>query len=174
MSPRKVLVVDDSCYSGRAIDLARERLKVFADDYEFVYAAVYGRTDSLEKIDCCLEIVDGKRVWQWNYLNHSMARTACFDLDGVLCVDPTPEENDDGPKYLDFIKNAAPLYIPNYKIRAIVTSRLEKYRAQTEAWLRKHGVQYDELVMLDLPTAEERRRQNCHARFKSDAYKERS
>ena len=171
--PRKVLVVDDSCYSGRAIDLARERLKVFADDYEFVYAAVYGRTDSLEKIDCCLEVVDGKRVWQWNYLNHSMARTACFDLDGVLCVDPTPEENDDGPKYLDFIKNAAPLYIPNYKIRAIVTSRLEKYRAQTEAWLRKHGVQYDELVMLDLPTAEERRRQNCHARFKADAYKER-
>lgn len=173
VSPRKVLVVDDSCYSGRAIDLARERLKVFADDYEFVYAAVYGRTDSLEKIDCCLEVVDGKRVWQWNYLNHSMARTACFDLDGVLCVDPTPEENDDGPKYLDFIKNAAPLYIPNYKIRAIVTSRLEKYRAQTEAWLRKHGVQYDELVMLDLPTAEERRRQNCHARFKADAYKER-
>lgn len=173
-TPRKVLVVDDSCYSGRAMDLARERLKALSGGYEFIYVVVYGRTDSLEKIDCCLEIVDGKRVWQWNYLNHSVARTACFDLDGVLCVDPTPEENDDGPKYLNFIKHAAPLYIPSYKIRAIVTSRLEKYRSVTEAWLQEHGVQYEELVMLNLPTAEERRRQNCHARFKADAYKARS
>ncbi len=173
IEPRKVLIVDDSCYSGRAMDLARERLKPIADKYEFVYTVVYGRTESLEKIDCCLEVVNGNRVWQWNYLNHAVAQTACFDMDGVLCVDPAPEENDDGVKYLNFIKTAAPLYIPSYKIRAIVTSRLEKYRSATEAWLREHGVQYDELVMLDLPTAEERRRQNCHATFKAEAYKNR-
>ncbi len=173
IEPRKVLIVDDSCYSGRAMDLARERLKPIADKYEFVYAAVYGRTESLEKIDCCLEVADGKRVWQWNYLNHAVAQTACFDMDGVLCVDPTPEENDDGAKYLNFIKNAKPLYIPSYKIRAIVTSRLEKYREPTETWLREHGVQYDELVMLNMATAEERRRANCHAAFKAEAYKAR-
>lgn len=171
---RKVLVVDDSCYSGRAIDTARERLAALAGKYEFVYAAVYGRTASLDKVDCCLEIVDGKRVWQWNYLNHSIAQAACFDMDGVLCVDPTPEENDDGPKYLNFIKNTAPLYIPTYKIRAVVTSRLEKYREATEAWLREHGVQYDELVMLNMATAEERRQANCHAKFKAEAYKKRT
>ena len=95
-------------------------------------------------------------------------------MDGVLCVDPDPEENDDGPKYLNFIKTAAPLYIPSYKIRAIVTSRLVKYRAATEAWLRENGGQYAALVMLDLPTAEERRSQNCHATFKADAYKKRT
>ena len=170
---RKILVVDDSCFNGRAMDVARERLKGFSGAYEFVYTAVYGRTESLKKIDFCLEVVDGRRVWQWNYLNHVMAESACFDMDGVLCVDPTPEENDDGPKYSDFIKNAKPLYIPNYKIRTIVTSRLEKYRSATEAWLREHGVCYDELVMLDLPTAEERRRQGCHAEFKAEAYKAR-
>lgn len=173
IEPRKVLIVDDSCYSGRAMDLARERLNPIADKYEFVYAAVYGRTESLEKIDCCLEVVNGKRVWQWNYLNHAVAQTACFDMDGVLCVDPAPEENDDGAKYLNFIKNAKPLYIPSYKIRAIVTSRLEKYREPTETWLREHGVQYDELVMLSMATAEERRRANCHAAFKAEAYKAR-
>lgn len=27
----------------------------------------------------------------------------CFDLDGVFCVDPTWEENDDGEKYRKFI-----------------------------------------------------------------------
>lgn len=171
---RKVLVVDDSCFNGRAIGKAKERLAPLAGKYEFVYAAVYGRTESLAKVDYCLEIVNGKRVWQWNYLNHSIAQAACFDMDGVLCVDPTPEENDDGPKYLNFIKNAAPLYIPTYKIRAVVTSRLEKYREATEAWLREHGIEYDELVMLDMATAEERRQANCHAKFKAEEYAKRA
>lgn len=173
MSIRKVLVVDDSCFSGSALARTKERLKAVAGKYEFVFAAVYGRTESADKLDCCLELVDGRRVWQWNYLNHSLAGSACFDMDGVLCADPTPEENDDGAKYLNFIKNAKPLYIPSYKIRAIVTSRLEKYREPTETWLREHGVQYDELVMLNMATAEERRRANCHAAFKAEAYKAR-
>jgi uncharacterized HAD superfamily protein len=53
----------------------------------------------------------------------------------VLCADPLPEQNDDGEKYIDFILNAPPLFIPGSKIGTIVTSRLEKYRIQTETWL---------------------------------------
>jgi hypothetical protein len=37
-------------------------------------------------------------------------------------------------KYI-FILNAPPLFIPGSKIGTIVTSRLEKYRIQTETWL---------------------------------------
>jgi uncharacterized HAD superfamily protein len=33
---------------------------------------------------------------------------------------------------------------------------LEKYRVETEAWLKQHGVKYKELIMLDLPSAKER------------------
>ena len=110
------------------------------------------------------------RVFQWNYLNHVFLKEAAFDIDGVLCVDPTREENDDGPKYKNFILNARPLFIPKHKIPYIITSRLEQYRPETEEWLRKNNVQYDHLIMLSGYTAEERRKLNLHARFKAAQY----
>lgn len=167
---KNILVVDDSIFSGTEMSRVREKLSGFTD-YNFKYMAVYARTESKDKVDVYLEIVDGRRVWQWNYLNHSIAGVACFDMDGVLCVDPTDDQNDDGDKYVDFIKNAKPLYIPKYKIRAIVTCRLEKYRKFTEEWLAENGVKYDELIMLDLPSAAERRKLGCHADFKAEVYK---
>ncbi|MGB3626238.1 MAG: glycosyltransferase, partial [Henriciella sp.] len=77
---------------------------------------------------------------------------------------------DDGPKYIDFLLNAEPLFIPQKEISAIVTSRLEKYRPETESWLAAHNVAYKELIMLDLPSAAERRRLRAHAPFKAEVY----
>lgn len=94
-----------------------------------------------------------------------------MDIDGVLCVDPTPEENDDGPRYREFLLNAQPLFIPRTEVGTLVTSRLEKYRPETMAWLKKNHVKYDKLVMLDLPNKEARQRANCHASFKAKEYK---
>jgi uncharacterized HAD superfamily protein len=93
-----------------------------------------------------------------------------MDMDGVLCIDPTHEQNDDGKKYIRFIENAKPLYIPSYKIYAIVTSRLEKYRNKTEEWLKINNVHYEYLYMLDLPNAQVRRQMKIHAAFKAEIY----
>ena len=122
-------------------------------------------------IDYFFEEVESPRMFQWNYLNHVISEKCCFDIDGVLCVDPTNEENDDGEKYINFIKNAKPLFIPQYKIYSLVTSRLEKYRDVTEEWLKKNGVKYENLYMLNCATAEERRQKNLHAKFKAEIYK---
>ena len=168
---KNVLVIDDSVFNGREMGRTRQKLASFADKYSFIFATVYVKPDSEDKVDVWLERVATPRIWQWNYLNHGIAQKACFDMDGVLCVDPTPEENDDGEKYLEFIAKTKPLYIPTYEINAIVTSRLEKYREPTEKWLKDHGVKYKQLIMLDLPTAEERRKLGCHAKFKAEIYK---
>ena len=64
------------------------------------------------------------------------------------------------------------MYIPGAKIGTIVTSRLEKYRKETEAWLDANKVKYDKLVMLDLPNKEARQKANNHAGHKADTYKE--
>lgn len=97
---------------------------------------------------------------------------ACFDIDGVLCVDPTDDQNDDGPRYRDFILNADPLFIPKCKVGTLVTSRLEKYRKETEVWLKKNHVQYNKLVMLDLPDMKARQKANNHAVHKANTYKQ--
>jgi uncharacterized HAD superfamily protein len=85
-------------------------------------------------------------------------------------VDPTDEQNDDGEKYINFILNAQPLWLPKFSIGALVTSRLEKYRSYTEKCLSDHNIQYQNLIMLNLPNKEARMRQNAHAPFKAEIF----
>lgn len=170
---KHVLVVDDSVYSGTAMEKAKIRLQEKGQIMSHLYCAVYSAARANNVVDFYFEYLPTPRAFQWNYKNHFITTKSCFDIDGVLCVDPTHNENDDGDKYKMFIANAKPLFIPKYKISCLVTSRLEKYRSETEAWLQKHDVDYGELIMLDLPNAKERRAQQIHARFKANIFKER-
>jgi uncharacterized HAD superfamily protein/hypoxanthine phosphoribosyltransferase len=167
-----ILVVDDSLWSGGSMQKARNRImETKCPNLKIIYTAVYVIPGNEKLVDIALTTLAGPRMFQWNYMNHEYIEKACFDIDGVLCVDPTEEENDDGEKYRNFILNARPLYIPHYKIYALVTSRLEKYRKETEDWCAKNNIQYEHLYMLDLPSKEERIRLNAHAKFKAEIYK---
>jgi uncharacterized HAD superfamily protein/hypoxanthine phosphoribosyltransferase len=167
---KKVLVVDDSVSSGAAMDKVKDSLKGLNDQFSFSYCAVYMVPGKEKTVDYFFEMVPLPRYFQWNIMNHTTLEKACFDIDGVLCVDPTEEQNDDGPIYTDFVLNAPPLFIPGSKIGTIVTSRLEKYRKETEIWLKKYNVKYNELVMLDLPNKEARQKANSHAVHKAKTF----
>ncbi len=167
---RKVLVVDDSIASGSAMKECKETLKHLERKFEIKYCAIYVVPGKEKMVDYYFESVPTPRYFQWNILNHTTLEKACFDIDGVLCADPTPEQNDDGEKYIDFILNAPPLFIPGSKIGTIVTSRLEKYRNETETWLKANNIKYNDLVMLDLPDMAARQRANNHGEHKAKAY----
>jgi len=53
----------------------------------------------------------------------------------------------------------------------IVTSRLEKYRPETEEWLKLNMVKYKQLIMLDMKSKEERVQANVHSKNKALIYK---
>lgn len=167
---KKILVVDDSIASGAAMVEVKESLKHLETEFDIKYCAVYVIPGKEKMVDYFFEVVPLPRYFQWNILNHTTLEKACFDIDGVLCADPLPEQNDDGEKYIDFILNAPPLFIPGSKIGTIVTSRLEKYRKETETWLAANNIKYNELVMLDLPNMEARQRANSHGDHKAKAY----
>ncbi len=167
---KKILVVDDSIASGSAMMECKESLKHLDSQFSISYCAVYVIPGKEKMVDYYFEVVPLPRYFQWNIFNHSTLEKACFDIDGVLCVDPAPEQNDDGEKYTEFVLNAPPLFIPGSKIGTIVTSRLEKYRKETETWLTANKVKYNELVMLDLPDMEARQKANSHAEHKAKAY----
>ena len=167
---KKILVVDDSIASGAAMRKVKSQLREFEADYQLEYCVVYGVPGKEKQVDLCLELVPTPRYFQWNLFNHTSLEKACFDIDGVLCVDPTPEQNDDGPNYRNFLLNAQPLYVPGSKIGTLVTSRLEKYRKETINWLEQNGIRYDRLVMLDLPDAAARQRANNHGKHKAQEY----
>jgi uncharacterized HAD superfamily protein/hypoxanthine phosphoribosyltransferase len=167
---KKILVVDDSVASGAALQECRENLKELSSQFDIKYCAVYVIPGKEKSVDYFFEVVPLPRYFQWNILNHTTLEKACFDIDGVLCADPLPEQNDDGVKYIDFILNAPPLFIPGSRIGTIVTSRLEKYRKETETWLQANNVKYNDLVMLDLPDMAARQRANNHGDHKAKAY----
>lgn len=170
---KNILFIDDSVNFGAQTKIIKEKVAAAGLDkkYNIKYAAIYYSTDESKSfVDIALARVLQPRLFQWNYLNHSILPETAWDIDGLLCVDPTDEENDDGENYVNFLQNAKPLHIPNYEIGALVTSRLEKYRPETEQWMRDNGVKYKKLYMLNVGTAEERRKLGLHAKFKSEIF----
>lgn len=168
---RKVLVVDDSVDTGNQMKRTRSRLERAELPHKLLYAAVYVSSRGRGLVDFWCEVVEPPRIFEWNMMHHGYLPVCCVDIDGVLCRDPTPLENDDGDRYKDFITNVKPLVIPTRKIGWLVTCRLEKYRGLTEAWLTKYGIEYSRLVMMDFPDMKTRLASGSHASFKAEIYK---
>lgn len=172
--PRHVLVVDDSICSGSAMQKVKASLAAAALPHRVSYAAVYmapeARLDG--HVDLYREIVPMPRVFEWNLMHGTVLTNSCMDIDGVLCLDPTDEQNDDGPEYLTFLRDTPALLLPTAPVGWLVTSRLEKYRAQTVEWLARHKVQYGDLRMMQYPDMAARRAARAYARFKSEIYLE--
>lgn len=167
-----ILVVDDSIDSGRSLLTTKELIEKTDRRLKVTYCAIYATPRATKIADVYLEVIPQPRFFEWNILHRPFLSNCCLDIDGVLCMDPTDEENDDGGVYKNYLINARPLVIPSYPIGSLVTSRLEKYRKETEMWLKNHGVLYESLLMLDLPDAATRRRLGCHAAFKADIYRQ--
>ncbi|BCM16837.1 phosphoribosyltransferase [Mesorhizobium sp. J8] len=168
---RKILIIDDSIIGGTAMRNAREKIAASGIEGDFIFAAVFGLSLQHEETDIVFEAVPHPRMFQWNFMHHVFLEQCCVDIDGVLCLDPAEDENDDGPAYEKFLAEARPLLGPTRKIGWLVTSRLEKYRKLTEAWLAGHNIRYDHLIMLDLPNKAERQRLGAHGSFKAEFYR---
>jgi uncharacterized HAD superfamily protein len=166
----KVLIIDDSIMSGASLKNAINSLPKFLV-HKSRTLAIYSDRKERSDVDIFFEVVESPRVFEWNLFHRNLMASACLDIDGVLCHDPSDRENDDGEMYLRFLDYAKPLMIPTYKVHSLVTNRLEKYRVQTERWLEKHGVDYEYLIMLDLPSKEERQKMNSYAVHKSTYFK---
>lgn len=167
---KTALIVEDSSNTGNSIIEAREKLSAITF-VKKIFLSVYVTKAAIDKVDIYFRKIEQPRVFEWNFMHSDDLIHACVDIDGVLCMDPTYEENDDGEKYIKFILMAIPRYIPTKKIGWIVTSRLEKYRKETEKWLEKNGIEYGQLIMMNLETAQERRELNNHAEYKANIYK---
>ncbi len=105
----RVLLVDDSCNKGRAMAQA---VKLLPKGCKVTRLAVFGpyQVDPSSVCDIWFETVHGPRAFAWNMTKHIRLPRWGFDFDGVLCRDNTKAENDDGPRYAEFLRNAEPLF----------------------------------------------------------------
>lgn len=174
----KVLVLDDTVFRGRSMNVAKEKLKPFRDKYQFIYAAVYLEGRGSDVIDFWLEDVRKFTsnftqivLYEWNIFHHihSIMDFCMYDMDGVLCVDPPDERNVE--RYESYIKNATPLFTPTVRIGSIVTYRLKRYRDITERWLNKNGITYGDLIMFQAMSWDERNQSGISPdQFKANHY----
>ncbi|HVR70368.1 MAG TPA: phosphoribosyltransferase family protein [Vicinamibacteria bacterium] len=169
--PRTVLIVDDSIRSGASLAQVRERIEGANLPHRVRYGVVYAEPGTEHLVDHYCEVVPTPRAFEWNLMHtDALLSRCCVDIDGVLCPDPTPAQNDDVEAYLDFVRSAPPLHRPTGLIGWLVTCRLEKYRAETEAWLEQRGIRYRQLIMMDYPDAAARRAAGAYGAFKAEAY----
>ncbi len=109
---RRILIVDDSVNSGRAITEVKARLAASSlcsrviDRTEF--GAVFASDSGRGHVDHYFSITPPPRLFSWNLMGTDLLSDACVDIDGVLCVDPTDADNDDGPRYERFLREATP------------------------------------------------------------------
>jgi len=152
------------------VDVAREAART--SEATVLCGAVYVASGTRDRLDVWADVVDAPCSFEWRALHPGRLANACVDIDGVLCRDPTPAENDDGPRYREFLETVEPQFVPSERIGWLVTCRLERYRPETERWLADHGVEYDELVMWDLPNKAARDEHGGHGEYKAGVYEE--
>jgi uncharacterized HAD superfamily protein/hypoxanthine phosphoribosyltransferase len=168
---RHILLIDDSLASGRSMRGCVDRIRESAFDGRMTTCAAVVAPCMGGVVDLFFREMPEPRIFEWNAFHHPDVSNSCFDLDGLLCVDPSESQNDDGPLYEEFLRNAQPRFVPEQRIGHIVSARLEKHRGLTEEWLRKHGVVYGSLHLIDLPSKAERERLKPYASHKSRVYR---
>lgn len=175
----KILVIDDTVYTGASINNVKEKLKTY-NNINFIYMCVYLEGKGVNNIDLYLEDVrqytnNFKNIvlYEWNIFQHhsNIMQKCLYDIDGVFLPDPPDERNEE--RYLEYIKNAPPLFIPRTPIGGIVSYRLIKNKSITEDWLNKQGIKYNELVMFPAYSWEERNKSGISPeKFKGEFYKQ--
>lgn len=167
----KLIIVDDSCNSGRRVNLSKEAINQLG--FECEVAVLYAHQHVINIPDYYVHLINQPRSFEWNIFHHPWLERSGSDIDGVVCPDPPRgiDEVSNEAAYINHITTAPVLHPMTWKVDAFVTSRLEKYRPQTEGWLKRNGFQYNKLIMSRYATAQERRAANNYGVHKGEEYK---
>jgi len=152
----RVLIIDDSISSGRAMERMRNEMGNM--DFVFKTGAVYGFDSNHDLVDYIFKDILSPRMFEWNFQHNENLPNCILDIDGLIFKEPPLE--DDTEAYEAYLGNPTPLYIPTVPVMGIVTGRLEKYREVTEKTLARYGVKYGFLKMANYTTPQERRQDN--------------
>jgi hypothetical protein len=154
---------------GKTMEENFQLLRSHREDLNITKAALIATETSKDSVDLYYRIVNLPRLTEWNLLDTKLGWTKlASDLDGVICENCPPGVDSDEELYTAWIKNAKPYLIPTFEVDMIVSSRLEKYRSDTQKWLAKHGVRYKELFLWGIQSKQERK--GKHAQHKIEIF----
>lgn len=133
----RILVVDDSLWSGKQMEKARSRIAMAALAHDIFFGAVYVVPGAANRVDFHCRTVPLPRVFEWNVLHHPHMLESCVAAEGVLWSAAT------GP-----VAGEHPLVVPTQVIGTLVAVQPEAMRPFIEDWLARHDIRYRELLMV--------------------------
>jgi hypothetical protein len=143
----KAVVIDDTSNSGASLKHAVPRIKKMGYP-DAVSAVIYLNPLARYKPTMWVSELPHPHLLEWNLPNSVFSQQSALDFDGILCQECSALQDDDGPRYMDFLVNVRPMYYTRRcEIPMVVTGRLEKYRDVTLEWLARNRMVVQELVM---------------------------
>lgn len=158
----RAIIVDDTVMTGNSY---KDIANIVKDQFpNAITSAIYVNPLAKRKPDLWVHELGWPHLLEWNVFNSVLSPNIAMDFDGILCHDCPPGSDDDGERYKRFINTARPKYLPRkVPIPLIVTARIERYRAETEAWLKRYGVSHYALIMHPAKSLRERQRDDIAA-----------
>jgi hypoxanthine phosphoribosyltransferase len=156
---KNILIIDDSYSSGASHNAVLKKIneKKLSEKYNIDYAAIYGGWKMPEYMKY-YQINPNPQIFEWHIMTRENSKKWGVDIDGVLCPDPPFNEDENEKKYIEYIENAPLKFKPGFEIKAIITSRLGKYRKITSQWLEKNNIKYEVLCMAEYKNTAERKK----------------
>lgn len=172
---KRILLVDDSVRTGTQMRQAYDHIMALQPDTRIITLTVYSTPKKAQRrhIEPDVQLFTHHQtdyIFPWFMWKTRRIEKCAVDMDGVLCRDCLPEENDDGVAYQQFLINADVKFKPSHPIGWIITARLEKYRDCTQSWLERNGIQYRQLIMGPWENNQVRR-VGCPASWKAEVYR---
>ena len=171
----KWLLLDDSIHSGKTFKSAVGVIRRTRPHIELYSAALYESElghPYYPDLDFVFRRIDHPRCFEWQFMHCDYTPSFLCDMDGVLCVDPPfPEVSFDPAIFREVLSSLAPLHVPSYPIRGVVTARLTKYGPLTVDWLKRHNVRYKYIRTFNADGPEDREPIRVMQR-KADVYKD--
>src|SRR3990172_1444184 len=152
------LLVDDSVCTGaemeRAVDVCR------SNGFDpLLTAAVYVHPPARHKIDLAGRCWVMPHWFEWHCFGSEMVEKCAFDMDGMICQECPPEDDDDGPAYRQWLQDVLPRWLPRpHRVPLIITARQTRYEQPTRDWLARHGLDVQDIRFGPWLTKQERDR----------------
>lgn len=144
----RILVADDSLWSGGQLGQVRARIAAANLPHEVMYGAVYVVPESTALVDTYHSKVPVPRVFEWNILHHPDALAlSCVSFEALL-GSPAPGQAAAAAEG----SFPPPRLRPTHKIGCVVATQPPQVEARIAEWLGRHCVEYDDLVLVP-PTA---------------------
>nr|AFV53193.1 WpaI [Providencia alcalifaciens] len=164
------LIIDDSINSGKSYLEALEKIKKH-NMSNYSTCAIYSSIPNCNIVDHILEVLPLPRFFEWNMFHSRLVQKTMYDIDGVLCLDPTKKQQSSPALYNEFLRNAIPNILYTGEAYGITTSRLLTDKEQTETWLKRYGLKYKSINFSKYNTVDDRRNANDHGIQKGIIYK---